>query len=726
MNLDLITKILGLDKAKKTTGSLLSGFGHTAGQIGNIATGVSPFTTKEQKKQAGRNLIEHQKAIDEAKKNLKTKDLIQAALQYGSYAVPFGKGANLITKTFLPGAATGAMQGAAEDDAGIGSTIKGGLGGATGAGIFTGAGKLAKGGYNLVAKTLNNVGDDVSKVAAQNLTKATPSQYQKAIEEAGIDINEVVKKYVPAGVGFDDLVGTVKEKGKGGLINKLLNERENVIQGTAKKAGNTIKLSGDDLVKALKSEARQIKQELGGEARAKAIDALIKQTEKKYKGGVSVKRALDTLRTANKKFGKNVVDTNPGDAVATAAQKLEGNTMRRVLKEMFPDMAQALDEQKELLTIQPLFNRARSIENTSGSLIRKDGLTSLELNKPLSWIGSVMEEIVSSPERASKALNANTKMLPTMGDSQLLTDIIGQIGSRTGANYSNQNQPKSNRTNEQYTVSDNESSSQLNQNNLSTPNMRQNIPQPQEMSNQEINPNEEITLLDGTKATYGQLQQQGTFQPASTEIQPRQTEITDEQFQQLFIADLMRTGGKNLDKLATLQKLMASDETVDSEKVTGETSLRKEFTDRTKEFNTVQQSYQKIANATPNAQGDMSLIFAYMKMLDPSSTVREGEYANAESTRGVPDEIRAAYNKALNGQKLSETQRTGFKNEAANVYNTYVESQLQTNQQYEDLAGQYGYNPTRIVGDNYRNLQKAPIVPVPPEQNILLRMLGIQ
>jgi hypothetical protein len=36
----------------------------------------------------------------------------------------------------------------------------------------------------------------------------------------------------------------------------------------------------------------------------------------------------------------------------------------------------------------------------------------------------------------------------------------------------------------------------------------------------------------------------------------------------------------------------------------------------------------------PNAQGDMAMIYAFMKMLDPGSVVRESEYATAQNAGG--------------------------------------------------------------------------------------------
>lgn len=67
---------------------------------------------------------------------------------------------------------------------------------------------------------------------------------------------------------------------------------------------------------------------------------------------------------------------------------------------------------------------------------------------------------------------------------------------------------------------------------------------------------------------------------------------------------------------------------------------------------------REIAQADP--AGQMALIFSFMKSLDPSSTVREGEYANAENTRGVPDTIRNWYNKMQSGTFLTPQQVESF------------------------------------------------------------------
>ena len=50
---------------------------------------------------------------------------------------------------------------------------------------------------------------------------------------------------------------------------------------------------------------------------------------------------------------------------------------------------------------------------------------------------------------------------------------------------------------------------------------------------------------------------------------------------------------------------------------------------------------------TGTGAGDAAIVFGYMKMLDPTSVVREGEQATTRNAVGVPEAIRGMYNQRL-------------------------------------------------------------------------------
>tara|TARA_R100001594_G_scaffold23066_2_gene44757 strand:- start:1892 stop:3199 length:1308 start_codon:yes stop_codon:yes gene_type:complete len=66
------------------------------------------------------------------------------------------------------------------------------------------------------------------------------------------------------------------------------------------------------------------------------------------------------------------------------------------------------------------------------------------------------------------------------------------------------------------------------------------------------------------------------------------------------------------------------------------------------------------ATANPSAAGDLGMIFAYMKMLDPGSVVREGEFAVAANSGGIPDRIVRQLQQVQSGQRLSPDMRADF------------------------------------------------------------------
>jgi hypothetical protein len=79
--------------------------------------------------------------------------------------------------------------------------------------------------------------------------------------------------------------------------------------------------------------------------------------------------------------------------------------------------------------------------------------------------------------------------------------------------------------------------------------------------------------------------------------------------------------------------------------------------------------------AQPSAAGDVALVFNFMKLLDPGSTVREGEFATAEAAAGIPERVRNLYNKALTGERLSDRQRADFLSQARKQFESASERQ---------------------------------------------------
>ena len=163
-----------------------------------------------------------------------------------------------------------------------------------------------------------------------------------------------------------------------------------------------------------------------------------------------------------------------------------------------------------------------------------------------------------------------------------------------------------------------------------------------------------------------------------------------------------------------------------SQKVTKDaTKLRQEFIKRPEVVDEVKSrvEFRKMEQAAnnPSAGGDLALVFSFMKVLDPGSTVREGEFANAQNATGVPERVRNEWNRVMSGQRLSPEQRADFLAQARTFYAAQKTEADRVRAQYQGLAQRSGLNPIDVVGEDEGAPAQAAatvipddVAPVPP------------
>jgi len=129
--------------------------------------------------------------------------------------------------------------------------------------------------------------------------------------------------------------------------------------------------------------------------------------------------------------------------------------------------------------------------------------------------------------------------------------------------------------------------------------------------------------------------------------------------------------------------------------------FRKEFTNLSKPFLLVKDAFKKVRAGAenPSAAGDLGMIFSIMKMFDPGSTVREGEFATAQNSAGVPDRVRAMYNNVQSGKRLTPPQRQDFLDTAGHQFNAHLTTQLELENEFRDISAQQGFNSRIVVPD---------------------------
>lgn len=138
-----------------------------------------------------------------------------------------------------------------------------------------------------------------------------------------------------------------------------------------------------------------------------------------------------------------------------------------------------------------------------------------------------------------------------------------------------------------------------------------------------------------------------------------------------------------------------------------ETSLRKEFNNRAeiKRFNSIRGEAQRVEawfNAAKTGKTwawDLTMVFAFMKMLDPGSVVREGEFATAANSAWVSESIRNQYNKILTWEFLSPKSRDDFLALSKDLLKTEQSNAQSVADQFIAIADDAGARSEFILSD---------------------------
>ena len=139
-----------------------------------------------------------------------------------------------------------------------------------------------------------------------------------------------------------------------------------------------------------------------------------------------------------------------------------------------------------------------------------------------------------------------------------------------------------------------------------------------------------------------------------------------------------------------------------------ESKMRQEYSNQTKSYQDVKAAYGRVLASREDAAGDLALIFNYMKMLDPGSVVREGEFATAQNAAGIPTRIWNLYNKLINGERLSVEQRKMFSKQSESLYQQALKDENKVRSGIERIAKGYGLNVANIF---YTPTEEPPTAP---------------
>ena len=115
----------------------------------------------------------------------------------------------------------------------------------------------------------------------------------------------------------------------------------------------------------------------------------------------------------------------------------------------------------------------------------------------------------------------------------------------------------------------------------------------------------------------------------------------------------------------------------------------------------------------PSPSGDLALIFNFMKVLDPGSVVREGEFATAQNAGGIDERTRSLYNRLMSGERLTPVQREDFLDRSTRLYRQAEKQYTDISNQYSEFARAAGLPVEQIIPD-FSFTGEIPNTEVPP------------
>ena len=146
-----------------------------------------------------------------------------------------------------------------------------------------------------------------------------------------------------------------------------------------------------------------------------------------------------------------------------------------------------------------------------------------------------------------------------------------------------------------------------------------------------------------------------------------------------------------------------------------EAKLRGEFEKSSKDFIKVRDAHTRVIRSaepkndgTFSPAGDLALVFNFMKVLDPGSTVREGEFATAAGAKAelaraegegtfVPNFVKGAVQKLTEGTILLPDQRRDFVDRSGRLFQGQLDNQKASEARFRGIAERAELNPENIV-----------------------------
>lgn len=130
-------------------------------------------------------------------------------------------------------------------------------------------------------------------------------------------------------------------------------------------------------------------------------------------------------------------------------------------------------------------------------------------------------------------------------------------------------------------------------------------------------------------------------------------------------------------------------------------TLQQDYTKESLDTKKVSQAFSDIENLTdsPDASptDQMAAMYGFIRGIDPSTGVKEGETATVASARGIPETIVNAWNQVVNGSVLTPRQMGEVKNTMETLYRSRLKNQVSVDDQFDRRAKKNGVDSTDVI-----------------------------
>lgn len=451
------------------------------------------------------------------------KEAAQAGLELGSWAVPFGKGKNIISKFALPGLFSGAVRAASEDNPTLSSVATGAIGGGAGASLTGGI-------FDVLGK------------AGVKLTKNVPENLMNKVFKEGV---KQTKSAVGKGMtlGQEALRRGVKGSEEGILQQSIdkMDELEALVQNTLSQSNKTVAIN--DLLKTTQPLIDSYKK-AGNLTAAKSLEDRIMNIWQQNGENIPVSVANEIKRTLYNEVGEKygAMGSEGVEGIKSVARGIKESIAKQVpqIKEINQDLGfwgRARDAMTDKL--------ARSSRNQSMGLRDATLFAGGMAGAPFTGGASVLPfltTLTQTPKTQTLMANALSKTGNTISQSGIpdfLSKIIGATGSQVGSRINSSVVPGPSEINS--------GNNNTNYNNPTHNNASISQQVPGMPKDGEISP-EGQWRFDATKGDWvpNSDAQGGTGKKG----------ISEEQIGMAMLADLASTGGKNIPELATIAQFL--------------------------------------------------------------------------------------------------------------------------------------------------------------------------